>query len=853
MNKKAIPAGGFVFFLVFLAFALPVLMPGCAVLDYTLQDTVHPDSGAITLSGLKADASVRRDELGIPVVEAQNMHDLIYAAGYVMAADRLFQMVSYCLIGQGRLSEMTGGMGIDIDLLIRTLGLPRAAREQYEQLDPEQCRMLQYFADGVNAYMATHQEKLPVDFAVTGYIPEAWEPINSIYIFHVLNLGLSFNLREEIAFLNLAGTLGPEKAAWLFPIHPDEPLPFEKAAVLGRARLADSGIREEARALEDVTGRLERVLLPLGTPASNNWAVGPERTAKGASIVANDTHLPLSHPPIWMLMQLKAPGFHAAGVAMPGIPAIVAGYNGHVAWGMTMVMGDSQDVFLERIKKINGRDHYVYQGGWHPVKTRRETLRVKGGDPVEQTIRSTRQGPLLNSALSAASVNPFMPPETTSDFGLALRSALNEGVFSFDGMYDLLFATSMQEAGDAIRGFRVMNLNFIYGSAEHIGWQVSGRYPIRKNGRGHLPSPGWTGDYDWQGFLPPEKHPHARDPESGYVYTANNRTIPPEQDPQLGSSWYAPERAERIDQMLADRAAYDWQDAVQMQNDRHDLLVEKMQQRLFDSPLASEIHQAIDGWQDAARATRARQALAIFREFDGDMTPDSAGAALTGIFHHVLTRNLFLDELGPESSSAWESFRMLCIGIYGPEQDHLLARPMSPFWDDVQTPEKIETKSDIIAATLADAVSYARRRMGHDPDQWQWGEIHTYTWETEVSKMRDQLPLFKRFGAWLMAGYTDRGPYPGGGGFNTLNVAGYHKGYDFDVWMIPAMRMVVDFGRNEPLFLVNSGGQSGNPASAHYDDGIPVWLKGGNRQMSYRPENLRKQYDRVFTLNAPNK
>ncbi|MFW5902148.1 MAG: penicillin acylase family protein, partial [Thermodesulfobacteriota bacterium] len=288
------------------------------------------------------------------------------------------------------------------------------------------------------------------------------------------------------------------------------------------------------------------------------------------------THLPLSHPPIWMLMQLKTPDFHAAGVAMPGIPVIVAGYNGHVAWGMTMVMGDSQDVFLERIKKINGRDHYLYQGDWHPVKTRRETLRVKGGDPVEKTIRSTRHGPLLNSALAAEPANSSMPPEARSDFGLALRNALNEGAFSFDGMYDLLFATSMQEAGDAIRRFRLMNLNFVYGTAEHIGWQVSGRYPVRKNGRGHLPSPGWTGDYDWEGFLPPEKHPHVRDPECGYVYTANNRTIPPDQGPQLGSSWYAPERAERIDQMLGARKAYDWQDAVDMQNDRHDLLVEKM-------------------------------------------------------------------------------------------------------------------------------------------------------------------------------------------------------------------------------------------------------------------------------------
>lgn len=835
--------------MLFLAAALVMSMSACTVIDYAVRDTVHPDTGSAMLPDLTEDAAIRRDKLGIPVVEAQNRHDLSYTAGYTMAADRLAQMVSFSLLGQGRLAEMAGKAALDIDIFIRTLCLPKIAEKQVKQLSPQTHRMLEDFSEGVNAYINTHKDRLPPDFRITGYTPEPWEPVNSLNVFNVLNLGLSFNLSEEIAFLNLARALGAHKAAWLFPVYPDEPLPFDKAEALAEIRL--SAMQEPLASLAKTVRKLDRLLMPLGTAASNNWAVAPERTAKGASIVANDTHLPLEHPPVWMLMQLKTPDFHAAGIAMPGIPGIVAGYNGNIAWGMTMVMADSQDLYLERIKTIAGREHYLYKETWQPVQTRTETFHIKGADPVTRTVRCTRHGPLLNEALPPYTGSPAIPGKAKSDFGLAVATTLTEADHTFDAMYGLHFAETPEEGRKALKKVRLMGLNFVYGNAEHIGWQVSGRYPIRKKGRGHLPSPGWTSEYDWQGFLPPERRPRAADPECGYLYTANHRTIEPGEDLILGSSWYAPERAERIRQMLAANENYTFRDAVSMQNDRMDLLAGKLRRLFSDSPLASGIAKAIESWDDANRAGRARQALTILREFDGVMKADSAGAALFGIFHHVLTRRLFRDELGPESGRAWKSFRVLCRGIYGPEQDHLLGRPMSPFWDDVSTPEKIETRADIIAASLAASTAYARRSMGRNPENWQWGKIHTYEWRSRISKMRDHLPLFKRFGAWLAAHYTDRGPYPAGGGFNTINVAGYHKGEDFDVWMIPSMRMVVDFGREEPLFLVNSGGQSGNPGSPHYDDGIRVWLEGGNRQMSYRRENLRQQYDRVFTLKAP--
>ncbi len=819
------------------------LMPGCGP-----GDTVAPDTGETTISGLEQDVRVRRDELGIPVIDAQNMHDLVYAAGYVMAADRLAQMVNYALFGQGRLAEMAGPMALDLDIYIRTINLPGIAQRQYDQLSDPLKKMLSAFSDGVNAYIDAHKDHLPLDFKLSGYTPEPWQPINSLHVFNVLNLGLSFNLREEIAFLNLAQTLGAEKAAWLFPIYPDEELPFEKAGALSALDL--KGVAGQAGALARVGEKMAACLMPLGVAASNNWAVAPERTVNKASIVANDTHLPLQQPPVWMMMQLKTPDFHAAGIAMPGIPGIVAGYNGNVAWGMTMVMGDSQDLFVEKLKTIDGRLYYLYQDKWLPASARSETFRAKGGKETTRTIYATGHGPLLNSALSADPIHPALPPRIDpTPYGIAVKTVSLQTDDSFNGMYELFSAKDMKAARAALEKVRFMDLNFIYGDQKNIAWQVTGCYPIRKKGRGHLPSPGWTDEYDWEGYLPQSEQPYRQNPGQGYLCTANNRTIEPGTEPILGSSWYAPERAERIGQMLSENDAYTWKDAVAMQADVHDLLAAKVKKLLFESPVAEDVRKAIAALPQPDQIDRANAALEMLAEFDGNMAADSPGAAFFGIFQHMFIRSLFLDELGPEGKSAWKNYMVLNSGIYSPDEDHLLGRADSPFWDNIYTSRK-ETKADILALALANSMRYAEGRLGRDRKSWQWGDLHTYTWRTGLSQMREKLPWMKRAAVWMIGKYTDRGPYPAGGSINTINVAGFYKGQDFDVWLVPAMRMVVDFSRDEPLFLTICGGQSGNPASPHCDDGIPAWRNAETRQMAFSDENIEKQYDRVFVLRA---
>lgn len=816
------------------------VLPGCG-----LQKSIDPDSGSITLPRLNQDVRVRRDELGIPVIEADNMHDLIYATGYVMASDRLAQMVSYSLLGQGRLAEMAGPVALDIDVYIRTLDLPGNARKQYDQLGEPIREVLSAYSEGVNAYIETHRGRLPLDFKLSSYSPEPWEPIDSLYVSNVLNLGLSFNLREEIAYINLAKKVGAEKAAWLFPLYPDEPLPFEEAATL--SKIDFNAVPDQAEQTSALDEKLSAYLMPFGVAASNNWAVAPERTEKKASIVANDTHLSLEHPPIWMLLQLKMPDLHVAGIAMPGIPGIVAGYNGHIAWGMTMVMGDGQDIFIEKLNTINGQTNYLYMNKWYPVMTRTEVFRINKEESVERTISATVHGPLLNAALAAEPKHHALPPGLASPYGIAVKMVSLADDHSFDAMYELLKATDMEEARAAIERTRFMDLNFVYGDAENIAWQVSGAYPIRKKGRGHLPSPGWDGEYDWKGYLPVDEHPYEENPDIGYFGTANHRTIAPGEGPVLGNSWYAPERAERIKQMLSKNASYKWSDAVAMQYDHVDLMVPKVKQLLLQSPMREKVESAIAALPRADEAKNAEAGLKILSGFDGDMLADSSGAAYFGIFHHYFIRNVFLDELGPEDGTAWKNYMVLTSGIYAADQDHLLGRDDSPFWDNIHTSRK-ETKADILAKSLAEAMTYAEKRLGNNSGKWKWGDIHTYSWRTGTSQMDEHLPLVKRIAVWMIGKYTDRGPYPAGGDHNTLDVAGFNKGENFDVWLIPAMRMVVDFGLDEPLFLTICGGQSGNPASSHYDDGIPVWLKGETRQMAFRDENIEKQYDRVLVL-----
>jgi acyl-homoserine-lactone acylase len=815
-------------------------------MNWHFKGKLDASHGNISLAGLKETATVRRDTYGIPFVEAKNMEDMAMAIGYVHASDRLTQMIGLKLISEGRLAEMAGPSVLNLDIYMRTMNLRGTAENLYKNINHENRVLLERYCDGVNAYLDQHKDKLPPSLALAGFTPEPWKPIDSIKILALVNLALSFNLSEEIATLNIAQAIGAEKAAWLLPIYPDEPIQFDEAAKLKEIDLNKAA--GSIRPFAELQPLLSSVGLN-GVAASNNWAISKNRTKGGASIFCNDMHLPLSLPSMWNMLHVRSGLYDVAGMSIAGTPSIVAGYNGHIAWGMTMVMADNQDIFLEQLKLIDGRLHYFYKGQWLLATERREVFKIKGKAPLTFTVHETVHGPLMNEALSKEPLHFLQAKSVDLPYGVALSWAgTTKDDDSMNAFFKLNFASSVAEAIPIIKRIRSIPLNMVFVDKDNIAWQVTGNIPIRVKGRGLMPSPGWTGEYDWIGLLDTAVLPNLKNPSDGFIGTANHRTVPKDYPHILSSSWYWPERAERIVQMASATDKHTTKTCVDMQLDTYSLFVPKLKSVILKGTLAGEIIKEIGSWNDEKRKARAHLALAMLQGFNSDMKASSKEAALIGAFFNCATKNIFLDELGPVGSRAWKSFLTINNQSYNATCDHLLVRgDESPFWDDVNTSEK-ETKAQIIARSLADAVTFLRSTLGNEPRKWNWGALHTYTWETDTSKMAPHLGFIERMALNGLWSYFNRGPYSAQGDIFTVNVSAYIMGKDFNTWLIPSVRMIVDFSLEEPMLAVNSSGQSDNPSSPHYDDGIKAWRDGNYIPFPFKEAAVSARYQEVMRL-----
>lgn len=800
---------------------------------------------------IAADISISRDEFGLPLIEGQSLNDLAFGMGYMMAQDRLAQMVPMNLLAQGRLSEMSGDLVLDMDIYMRSLNLKNIMMEKYKSVSPEMKSHLESFANGVNHYMEQHKDALPLEFVLNDYQPEPWQAVNTMYMFAVLNLGVGFNLHEELAFLRFAEGFGWEKAAYLVPTYPDEDLDFAEAAKLKGIDL--SSLNKELEVFANTQEKL-RAINGSGIAASNNWGIHKSKTKNGSTIIANDTHLLLTQPATWMMMHVKSPEYSGVGIALSGVPALVAGYNGHIAWGETMVMADSQDLFLEQLKEIDGKTHYLFKDEWLPVAEREELFKVKGSDDVTITVKSTGHGPIINDALAATPKHVMMPRKASTRYGLALSSTAVSPDETVKSFFALGNARSMEEAKAAIEGVGFIHLNIIYGDKDNVAWQVTGLYPDRKKGTGHFPSLGWTGEYDWQGIIGGSQLPIITNPENGFVSTGNHKTVGAgtqygEYESTLTNSWYYPERNERIQQMLVERQPHTAQTVIDMQADRVDILLAKVQniwRGEFKLPLQAEIDRLSKEQKNAAA-----KALARLLEFDGDMQSSSSDAAVWGVFEANLIRAVFADDLKRnENSALWKSLMDINGRAYSAYQDHLLGRDDSPFWDNILTEEK-ETKASVIAAALASTWLELESSLGADESKWQWGSLLNYHWQNDATKMIPFLDPVKGYVVDKLGKYTDIGPFPAGGTRNTVNVAGHDTGDAYDVWNVPAMRLVVDFSLDEPVYLTIAGGQSANPESPYYEKGVDTWMKAENRNLPYNSqEAMGKAFKLETQINA---
>lgn len=746
--------------------------------------------GELRVLGLEATVELLRDADGVPHIYAQTEHDLFFAQGYVTAQDRLFQLEFLRRIGQARLSEVFGAATLETDRFLRTLGIYRVAQREVELLSPEMQSMLRAYADGVNKYAETHRDRPPIEFVILGISWEPWQPADSTVIAKIMAWDLGGNMESELARAHAVARLGPELAQALFPETPldtpgilsadGRPASFSLAPAPGSSAISLRG----ADVLRNLLGGADAAPFGLG---SNNWVLSGTRTATGKPLLSNDTHLRLRNPSIWYLVHLAGAGVDVAGFSIAGAPGVVIGHNARIAWGVTNLGPDVQDLYAEQ---PNPRDlrQFRFRDGFETAEIRREEVRVKGSQPVSLEVTVTRHGPVLTPVL-----------EGTEQI-LALRWTALDASRILGSARKLNRASSWEEFRDALRDWDVPGQNFVYADVDgHIGYQTTGRIPIRAKGDGLLPAPGWTGEHEWTGFVAFDDLPSRLDPHEGVIVTANQRVVA-SYPYVISKEWDAGFRAQRIHQLLAERERWSAQDFARVQADVADLPAERFLSFLRAMPLQGEAH----------RSAEVARAQALLREWDGAMRADSAAAAVYQVWYRHMVKRTFRDKLGDALYKQYLGRgRSVFLALY-----ELVRTPDSPWFVDLADPA-VRGRDAIAGLALEDAVEELRETLGPDEKSWSWGKLHTATFPHPLGSVR---PLDRVF---------NLGPFPNGGDGLTVAQAGYslrEKAYSQTIH--PSQRLIVDLADLDRSLAILPTGQAGQPFAAHWGDMTGKWLRG---------------------------
>ena len=747
-----------------------------------LRQSLPQIDGEIRVAGLAAPVTVVRDQWAIPHIEAASLTDAVFALGFVHAQDRLWQMEFQRRVGAGRLAEIVGGAALPTDRFMRTLGLYRRAAASFDHLSQATRAWLEAYAAGVNAYLKVRSGPLPPEFLILGEPEiEPWTPADSLVWLRVMALDLGTNYRDELLRARLSTRLSDQQIADIWPEYPKD-APVTLAALT-------KGLGLEALA----------AVLPAAAVArdgSNAWVLAGSRTRTGAPLLANDPHLGLQAPGVWYLAHLKTQGLELIGATLPGVPAIVLGHNGAAAWGLTNTGADVEDLFIERLDPAD-RGRYLTPEGSAPFAVRKEVIKVKGAAPVTISVRETRHGPVF-SDLMADAATIF-----GADRVLALAwTGLEEDDRTADALLALDEARDWPSFVEASRAVGAPMQNILYADTKgHVGFIAPGRVPIRRQGDGRWPVPGWSGDYDWQGWIPFDALPRALDPKDGLLFNANNRIVPPSYPYLLTADWEAPYRARRLAELLTG-SDFDLGAFAAIQADQRSLLAED----LLPILLAAE-----------PATPAAAAAIRELRAWDRVMRQDGRAPLLFAAWYRELSRLIQADELGPMFRSFW--------GVRPLFMEQILKHRQ--IWcDDVAT-KPVETCAELASRALDLALADLARRFGSDQADWRWGEAHPARMAHAI--FGDQPLLDRLFNIET----------PSGGGDTTVDVGHFASGDEarpFASIHAATYRGLYDLADLDRSRWIAATGQSGNPLSGHYRDLMRLWARGETVPMTRRPE-----------------
>lgn len=781
----------------------------------TSNDTRVPNQVSYVLDGLTGPAEILVDRWGVPHIYASTSYDAFLVQGFNAARDRLWQIDLWRRRGLGQLSDVFGPSYLDRDRAARLFLYRGDMHDEWLSYGSDTKRVAQAFTEGINAYVRLTREDpslLPVEFDQLGYQPAWWSPED---VARIRSHGLFYNLTEEVARARVLRDFGAgveDLRRHREPAHrlripkgldlsliPDDVLRLYElvtAAPTFPASTASSSGEQHTRSPE----------------GSNNWVLSPERTTTGRPLLANDPHRALSLPSLRYIAHLSAPGFDVIGGGEPVLPGISIGHNGHIAFGLTIFPIDQEDLYVYQTNPDNSLE-YRYQGRWEPMRVETETVPVAGSDPVTVELRYTRHGPVIYE-------------DTRQNTAFAVRAAwLEPGMAPYLGSMDYMRAHNWDQFLAAMNRWGAPPENQVYAdTAGNIGWKTGGLTPIRSGWDGTLPVPG-DGRYEWTGFYDMDQLPGAANPAGGWLATANEMNLPsdfPAHERVITYDWYAPYRRARIEEVLGGKLAMSARDCVDLQSDYVSIPARRILRRLRD--LRSE-------------DPRTAEALKLLREWDGNLTADSAAAALFEMWFRqhlrpaLLTQALTQIVPAGKATEALQAVQTDESLLGDPRVDlSLLEEPADRLGAD---PERVITEA--LVSSLSGAVEHLERLLGPNRSDWAWGRLHvarlTHPFAALVDEpTRQQMTL---------------GPTARGGSGDTVGNTAYLPSFVQSGGS--TFRLVIDVGNWDESLAMNTPGQSGNLDSTHYADLFDPWARGEAFPMLYTREQVEAATEqRIF-------
>jgi penicillin amidase len=786
--------------------------------SYPNSGDTAPQQQAIQIQGIKARITIRRDERGIPYVEAQNDEDLYFGQGYAIASDRLWQLDLFRRTARGELAEvLTAGpnnIALDQDKLHRTYGFTQAAEAEFAKASPQTRAILEAYARGINAYAASLDPKsMPPEFQILQYSFRPWTPADSFVVGKIFFEALSDTWRLDIMRQALS-VLPAEKRAELLPkISPLDVLVYGKDSQ-SRAKsvktksdpVSPETLAKLAHNQIIAAAALDRIGLHAeALAASNNWVVSGKRTVSGKPLLSNDPHLRATAPSIWYMVHLSAPGVRVAGVSSAGLPGVIIGHNDRIAWGFTNVGPDVQDLYIEKFDPGNPK-RYQTPSGWQDAVIRREEIKVRKGfasaehDVVTHEVTVTRHGPIIFEGDGKR---------------YALRwTALDASKNNSDVQYSFNRARNWKEFNQALESFAAPTQNMVYADVDgHIGYHAAGLIPIRKSGDGSVPYDGSTDDGEWTSFIPISKLPIVFDPPSGMIVTANQRIVGTDYPYFLTNSWAPPYRARRIWDMLNEKPKLSAEDFRRILGDVYSIAGVSFAQEAIKA-----LRPKLKPEDEKLRAT-----LDAFDKWDGRVNAESTVAPIVSQMRLAFRSRILTAALGPDlvKNYGWANFDTTLDRV-------LKDQPAA--W----LPKEFSSYADLLRASYEDAIRNLTNRLGPDQTKWTWGDL-------VKSRFPHPLAAAPLIGAQFVVP-----PFPENG-------TGGLIGATVNVGSGVSMRLIADTSDWDKTQQGIVLGASGSPKSPHWSDQLADWRAVTPREFPFTQAAVIKAAKETLVLERAQK